>query len=166
VLDELSADDAGFVLELLNTPGFLRFIGDRGVRDHTGAEAYIANGPLASYARHGFGLWRVRLAATGEAIGICGLLKRDSLPDPDIGYAYLPRHEGRGYAREAARACLAHGLVTRALPRVLAIVNHDNERSIRLLEGLGMRHERTLDPEPDVPRTELYAISREDHESL
>lgn len=138
-LSELAAGDAGFILELLNEPGFLGGIGDRGVRDLDGALRYIHDGPAASYARHGFGLWRVDLRDRGEAIGLCGLLRRDTLPDPDLGYAFLQRHWGRGYALEAGEAVLRYAQATLALPRVLAIVNPDNAASIKVLERLGMQ---------------------------
>lgn len=136
--------DAAFVLELLTDPSFLRHIGDRGVRDLASARDYIRNGPRASYAQHGFGLWMVEARASGEALGLCGLLQRDSLPAPDIGYAFLPRHWSRGYAREACAAVRDHALGALKLPRLLAIVAPDNAASIRVLEHLGLRFERTF----------------------
>jgi RimJ/RimL family protein N-acetyltransferase len=96
--------DAAFVVELLNDPSFLQHIGDKGVRTEADACRYLETGPLASYARHGFGLLRVGLRESGEPVGMCGLLKRDWLPDPDIGFALLPRFWRRGYALEAASA--------------------------------------------------------------
>lgn len=139
-LDQLqeSDADAAFVLELLNDPDFIRHIGDKRVRDATDARRYIAEGPRASYARHGFGLWKAMLLETGEAAGMCGLLKRDHLPDADIGYAWLPRFRGRGLAAEAAAAVLAHALGPLRRPRVLAIVSEGNLASQRLLRTLGM----------------------------
>jgi ribosomal-protein-alanine N-acetyltransferase len=140
-LDELADDDAdaAFVVELLNDPDFLRHIGDRDVRHIADARRYLADGPRASYARHGFGLWKATVLATGEAAGMCGLLKRDALPEADIGYAWLPRFRGNGYAAEAAAAVLAHAFGPLRLPRVLAIVSEGNVASTRLLERIGMR---------------------------
>lgn len=141
---ELTAGDAGFILELLNEPGFLGGIGDRGVRDLDGALRYIQDGPAASYARHGYGLWRVELRDSGEPVGMCGLLRRDTLPEPDLGYAFLQRHWQRGYAVEAGAAVLRYARETLALPRVLAIVNPDNAASVKVLERLGMQAQGTI----------------------
>lgn len=138
-LEELSEDDAGFVLTLLNTEGFLRHIGDRGVRDLDGARRYLREGPLASYAEHGFGLWKATRKADGAAVGMSGLVRRDSLPRPDLGYAFLPEYEGQGLATEAGAAVLAHAFGTLKLPQVLAIVSRGNEASARVLLKLGMR---------------------------
>jgi len=134
--------DALFIVELLNDPSFLRFIGDRGVRTADDARRYIESGPMASYERFGFGLYRVDLKATGEPIGICGLLKRDTLPDADVGFALLPRFRANGYAFEAASGVLASARAAHGLERVLAITALDNAISIRLLEKLGFRFER------------------------
>ena len=138
-LRQFAAGDAAFVLELLNEPSWLRFIGDRGVRTLDDARAYIANGPRAMFARHGFSLLVVERLADGAALGMCGLIKRDTLDAPDIGYAFLPRAWGQGYAHEAAAAMLAHGHSTLGLPRILAITDPDNATSIKLLEKLGMQ---------------------------
>ena len=105
---EFTFTDAAFVMELLNEPAFIEFIGDKGVRDIAGAEKYLREGPLASYARHGFGLWCVARRTDGLPFGSCGLLKRDFLDHPDLGYAFLARHHGQGYAHEAATAVLRH----------------------------------------------------------
>jgi len=138
-LRQFADDDAAFVLELLNEPAWLRFIGDRGVRTLDDARAYIESGPRAMFARHGFSLMVAERAADGAALGMCGLIKRDTLPAPDIGYAFLPRYWGQGYAREAAAAVLDYGHRALGLPRILAITAPDNTSSIRLLEELGMR---------------------------
>ena len=138
-LRQFADSDAEFVLELLNEPSWLRFIGDRGVRTLDDARSYITNGPKAMYARHGFSLLVVERKTDGAALGMCGLIQRDSLDAPDIGYAFLPRAWGQGYAREAAAAVLAHGHSALALPRIHAITDPENTASIRLLEDLGMR---------------------------
>ena len=133
----LAPDDAPFIVTLLNDPSFIRNIGDRGVRTEEDALEYLVAGPLASYARHGFGLCAVALAASGEAIGICGLLQRDELPSPDLGFALLPRFWSQGYAFEAASAVMADARARLGLATVLAIANPANAASIRLLERLG-----------------------------
>lgn len=156
VLRRLSADDAAFVLELVNDPDWLRYIGDKCVRNLDDARGYIENGPVTMYARHGFGLWRVELKDVGTPIGMCGLIKRDTLEDVDIGFAYLPRFRGRGYAREAAQATLAHGANGLGLRRIIAITSLDNAASGRLLEAIGLTFERLLDLSRDDP-VRLYA---------
>jgi [ribosomal protein S5]-alanine N-acetyltransferase len=134
---EFTPMDAAFVFELLNEPTFIEFIGDKGVRDLAGAETYLREGPLASYARHGFGLWCVVRGSDGLPLGSCGLLKRDFLTHPDLGYAFLSRHHGQGYALEAATAVLKyarHGLALKALHAITAF---RNPASVRLLGKLG-----------------------------
>ena len=138
---ELHEPDAPLLLELLNDPGFITYIADRGVRSLGDALAYLRNGPLAMYAQHGFGLWRVALTGTDEPIGICGILKRDSLPHPDLGYAILSRHCGRGYAHEAASATLTYAREQLGMGRILAITALENPASIRLLGKLGFQFE-------------------------
>jgi ribosomal-protein-alanine N-acetyltransferase len=142
VLRRLEFTDAAFIAKLLNEPSFLANIGDRGVRTEADAPKYLRDGPMAMYARFGFGLWHVSLKADGAAIGMCGLLKRDSLPDVDIGYAYFPEHWGKGYALEAAEAVLRHAAGKFGVRRVIAIVSEGNAGSIRVLERLGERDVR------------------------
>jgi len=141
--DALSAADAPFILELVNEPGWLRHIGDRNIHDLDAAAAYIAKGPQASHARHGFGLDRVSSLDTGEPLGLCGLLQRDYLDAPDIGYAFLERHSGRGYASEAVAAVLA-AATAQGLPRLYALTSSDNGASIRVLEKSGFQFDRWL----------------------
>lgn len=139
-----TTDDAPFILRLLNDEGWLRYIGDRQVRTLEDARRYLQQGPIAMHERHGFGLWLVERAADGAPIGMCGLIRRDTLPDVDIGFAFLPEFRGEGYAREAAAATLVHARRTLGLQRVVAIASPDNAPSLRLLERLGLRFEREL----------------------
>ena len=155
-LREFEPGDAPFILELLNDPGWIRFIGDRGLRSEAMAEEYIRNVPMKMYARLGFGLWHVALAATGEPVGMCGLLKRDSLDDVDLGFALLERHRGHGYAREAAEACRDYGVDVLGLGRIVALTSPGNEDSAKLLERLGFRYERMTGPGDDPVK--LYAF--------
>ena len=152
IIRELNVDDAQFILTLLNEPSFLHYIGDKKVRNLDDARRYILDGPVASYERHGFGLFRVELKDSHIPIGMCGLLKREELPDPDIGFAFLPDFRNRGYAFEAAAAVLNYARQRLKLDRVLAIVNPDNDASIKLLQKLGFKFERMKD---DV---KLYAF--------
>lgn len=155
LLRPLTTDDAPFILTLLNEPSFLRFIGDKKVRNLEDARQYILTGPMASYERHGLGLLAVVLKASQTPIGMCGLLKREELPDPDIGFAYLPDFWGRGFAFEAAKAVMNDARESLKLSRILAIVNPDNDASIKLLERLGLKFERV---KGDV---KLYALPNE-----
>jgi RimJ/RimL family protein N-acetyltransferase len=143
-LHEFTADDAPFVLRLLNEPAFLRFIGDRGVRTLDDARRYIAEGPVAGYARDGHGLLRVVRKADGAGVGMCGVLKREALPEPDIGFSFFPEYWSQGYALESARAVMSHARGTLGLGRILAITTKDNEPSMRLLARLGFRFERMI----------------------
>lgn len=153
----LSLDDAPFILELLNDPAWLRFIGDRGVRTLAQAEAYLQNGPLASYAAHGFGLYLVQRKSDGARLGLCGLLKRPSLPQPDIGFAYLPQFTGQGYGFEAATAVLRHARHELNLSPILAIVKPDNVPSIKLLEKLAMKLQQRLSLDEGQSEVLLYS---------
>ena len=144
----LTLDDAPFILKLVNEPSWLEFIGDKGVRSEDDARAYLAQGPLDMYAKLGFGLYLVELKDGATPIGICGLIKRESLADVDIGFAYLPEFQGKGYGHEAARAVLAHARNDFKLKRIVAITSPRNRSSIRLLTKLGM----TLEEELDLPR--------------
>lgn len=136
--------DADFILRLLNDPSWLRYIGDRGVRSLEDARRYIASGPVAMYARLGFGLYLVERREDGAAMGLCGLLKRDGLDDADIGFAFFPEYGGHGYALEAARAALDAGFSMHRLARVVAITAQGNAASMRLLERLGFAYERDV----------------------
>jgi [ribosomal protein S5]-alanine N-acetyltransferase len=136
--------DAPYVLAQLNQPSFLEQIGDRGVRSLEQAEAWVRSGPWPSYAAHGHGLLAVEERPGGEVIGMCGLLRREALPEPDLGYAFLPGAWGRGYATEAGRAVLDHARHVLGLARILAIVSPGNGASIRVLEKLGFRRDGSL----------------------
>jgi ribosomal-protein-alanine N-acetyltransferase len=140
VLRELVEDDAPFILELVDSPAFHENIGDRGVRDLDGARTYIA-GVRESYAKNGFGLWRAALKASDEPIGLCGLVKRDALPLPDVGYALLERFWGQGFATEAAAATIDHGLGVLGIPVIAAITKPGNAGSIAVLEKIGMAYQ-------------------------
>lgn len=160
LVSRFTLDDAPFVLELQSEPEWLRFIGDRGVRDLDSARAYIQRAPLDMYARLGFGLYKVALKADGTPVGMCGLLKRDSLPDVDIGFAFLARHRGLGYAREAAAGTLDHARTSHGLKRILAITSPDNASSIGLLEKLGFRYEKTVQLVADGGVSKLFVLDQ------
>lgn len=155
-LRRLDFDDAPFLVGLLNQPSFLSNIGDRGVRNVEDAHRYLREGPMAMYEKFGFGLWHVARRSDGASIGMCGLLRRDILPDVDIGYAFLPEYWGQGYAFEAADAALKHAAQKFGLERVIAVVSPGNVGSIRVLEKLGMTFERMVSMRADEPDVRLY----------
>ncbi len=144
-LRELAPEDAPFLLQLLNERSFLRYIGDRGVRDLDEARRYIVNGMVHSYEQHGFGLWLVELRDDDRRpIGLCGLVSRDGLAAPDLGFALLPHWWSQGFAHEAAAAVMVHARRVVGLDRVLAIASLQNENSVRLLRKLGFEYQRDV----------------------
>lgn len=158
-LRTMASSDAAFYLHLVNDPSWLRFIGDKGIHSLDDARSAIETGPLESQRVNGFSLYAVELRADGTPLGICGLVRRETLPDVDLGYAFLPAHCGQGYAREAAAAVLAHATEDLGMSRLLAIVSPDNERSIRLLDALGFRFERRMRLRPDRDEACLYSLA-------
>lgn len=136
-LTELALTDAPFIVDLLNTPGWLKYIGDKGVRSISDAENYILTGPVKSYHENGFGLWLASLTETSIPIGLCGILKRDNLPTPDIGYALMPGACGKAYAHEMTSAVYRHAVMKLNIPSLCAIVTPGNARSVNVLLKLG-----------------------------
>jgi len=157
----LELRDADFIYQLVHDPHWLRFIGDKQVASLEGAQGYIEDGPRAMYRQFGFGLNRVALKDSDTPIGICGLLQRDSLPLPDLGFAFQPEYRGRGYAQEAADAVLQHACLILQQTRVLAIVNPDNHASIHLLDKLVFRLDGQIRIESGLKPVDLYVIDAE-----
>lgn len=145
VLRPFNTSDTPFILQLLNSPGWLQFIGDRGIKDLNDAQNYLTNGPIASYKQHGFGLYLVELKNDKTPIGMCGILKRDFLDDADIGFALLPEYEKKGYAFEAAKATLVHAIRNLGFNNLAAITSIGNSKSERLLEKLGFQFQRFIE---------------------
>lgn len=157
-LRQFTVSDAKFIMELVNEPSFIQNIGDRGVRTLSDAEKYLETGPISSYARTGFGLLAVILDDTDQSIGMCGLIKRPTLEDVDLGYAFLPKFWSQGYAFESAQAVMDHAKKVIGLKRVVAIVDPKNAGSIRLLEKLGMRFEKMVKLSEEDIELKLFAI--------
>jgi len=155
VLRRLEFTDAPFLVKLLNEPSFIENIGDRGVRSIEDAHRYLRDGPMAMYDRFGFGLWHTA-TRDGVPVGLCGLLKRDSLPDVDVGYAFFPQFWGQGLAYEATAATLSHGARKFGLTRVIGMVSVGNAASIRVLEKLGLTFERMFVMREGEPPVRLY----------
>jgi RimJ/RimL family protein N-acetyltransferase len=149
--------DAEFVLQLVNTPKWISFIGDRGVRTLDDAVKYIDERIVSSYRKFGFGLYLVRLK-DGTPVGMCGLVRREHLNDVDLGFAFLPEYENSGYALEASSAVLEFARDGLRLKRIVAITMRENNRSIRLLEKLGLQFEKMI-TSPGESDLMLYGIS-------
>jgi len=156
-LRPLELDDGVFILELVNEPDWHRYIGDRGIRTLEQAQTYVREGPMRMLERFGIGLLAVELTATRERIGICGLIQRDTLPDIDLGFAFLQRFTRQGYAREAAAATVTYAFDVGRVKRLVAVTVPDNDRSIGLLAKLGFRYERDIQLRPDSAVIQLWA---------
>ncbi|TDL65136.1 N-acetyltransferase [Rhodococcus qingshengii] len=157
ILRWLTTDDEAFILELLNEPSWIRYIGDKGVRTLEDAKNYILTGPLNMYSQLGFGLYLVERKQGRTPIGICGLLKRDTLEYPDIGFAFLSKYQTQGYGFESALATLKYGHEQLHLKRILAITSMDNHGSSKLLEKIGMKFEGTIIFPNDTEELKLFA---------
>lgn len=156
ILSHLTCDDAEFILRLLNEPSFIRYIGDKNVRTLEEARNYVLTGPIASYEGNGFGLYKVELKEQRTPIGIAGLVKRDTLPDVDIGFAFLPEYWSHGYAYESAAAVMKYGHDVLGLDRILAITSPDNEASAKLLAKIGLKFDRMIRLSDDSPEIKLF----------
>lgn len=158
LLTRLSYDDCEFIFELVNEPSFKQYIGDKSVETLDDARIYLRDGPMCSYQRFGYGLFLVSPKDVDMPAGICGLVKRQEFDDPDIGFAFLQRYRDNGYALESARAVLEYGFAKLNLQRIIAMADPDNERSVRLLEGLGLAFERKVRMPEDDHDINLFAI--------
>jgi RimJ/RimL family protein N-acetyltransferase len=161
ILREIVESDDEFMLDLLNQPSFIKYIGDRNVRNLEQAREFIESRYRKSYADHGYGLYAVELKSNDAPIGICGFVKRDTLPDADIGFAFLPQFEGKGYALESANAVMQYGREKLNLKRVLAITTQDNESSGRLLQKLGFKFEKLITQPHDTEKLKLFSSEAE-----
>ncbi|NAY90476.1 GNAT family N-acetyltransferase [Muricauda sp. JGD-17] len=138
--------DKAFILELLNSPTWLEFIGDKGVATEKQAQHYIKESLIGSYAKNGFGLYKISVKESLESIGLCGFLQRDYLENPDLGFALLPKYEGNGFMREAAKAIMQFGKSQLKLDCISAIVMPKNVRSKGLLEKIGFKQVGIVHP--------------------
>ncbi|CAN5835850.1 GNAT family N-acetyltransferase [soil metagenome] len=171
ILCEIVESDAEFIFDLVNQPSFIKYIGNRGIDSLEKAREVIENRYRASYTEFGYGLYLVelkpefctladvRVSASSENIpvGFCGFVRREGLPDADIGFAFLPQFEKKGYAFESASAVMKYGRKILHLTRVLAITSQDNKSSIRLLEKLGFKFERLIKLPDDTEELNLFA---------
>jgi len=144
ILREVTVDDGQFIFDLLNTPKFKKYIGDRGVNSLQESLEFIDTKYRQSYTDHGYGLYTVETKYDGTPIGVCGFVRRDTLPGPDIGFAFLPEFEGKGYGFESARAVMDFGRETLGFTNLFAITSQDNDVSGKLLEKLGFRFDEMI----------------------
>lgn len=150
--------DWAFIRALLNSPGWLSFIGDRGVHTKAEAVSYIEKGPLANYRQFGFGPGLVELKETRQPVGMCGLLQRPFLPVPDIGFAYLSEYTSKGYGYEAAHGLLLHLAATKRFPHIMAFCQPGNRASVALLLKLGFQPEDDLYVDGDPQSKKLFSF--------
>lgn len=136
-LREFNLSDASFIVDLLNSPGWLKFIGDRNVHSLEDAIKYLQNGPLNTYSVSGFGFWCVCLNTTSEPIGMCGFIQRDYLPAPDLGFAFLTPYISKGLGYESAQLSIQLAKRKFKVLNLVAITDPLNTRSIKLLNRLG-----------------------------
>ena len=159
IIRQANLNDDAFFLELMNTPSWIQFIGDRGIHNLNDARMYISEKLIDSYQSNGFGLYVAVLRSDHQSIGLCGLIKRDILEDVDIGFAFLPDYTGKGYAYEAAYAVMNYAKTKLNIPRIVAITSIDNVRSGNLLEKLGLRFDKLIRFTPDDTPSKLYIPS-------
>ena len=160
ILRKFILEDASFMLELLNTPTWLQFIGDRGVHTLEDAQNYLLNGSIKSYKKYGFGFYAVVIKESNEPIGMCGLVKRDYLEDIDIGFAFLPQFMGKGYGFEVASATLNYAQNILKLAKIVAIVNPENSVSIGLIKKIGLQYEKMITLYPENKELMLFTLRR------
>ncbi|MCL6265373.1 GNAT family N-acetyltransferase [Flagellimonas myxillae] len=157
VIREANPKDYQFIIELLNSPNWITFIGDRGVKTEKQALGYIKNSLVSSYTKHGFGLYIMVLKESKTPIGLCGFLQRDYLDYPDIGFATLPGFEGHGYTFEACKTLMMHANENLNLECILGITTPANIKSRNLLSKIGLQEIGTI--KPPGKREELLLFS-------
>ena len=158
-LRRFTHNDVPFIFKLLNEPGWLRFIGDRGIVCEEDARSYIETALIASYRKYGYGLYAIDLKEGNIPVGMCGLVKRDWLDNADLGFALCSCYQGMGYATEAAQAVLDYAKNMLELHRVLAVTSGDNDRSKNLLNNIGMTYKKTMTAPGEESLLDLYSIN-------
>ena len=158
LLSKINLKDADFFLKLVNSPHWLKYIGDRKVKTIEDAKAYLQNGTLKSYKDFGFGFYKLQLKEEGKKIiGVCGLIKREQLEDAEIGFALLPKYEGKGFGFEASAAVLKLAEEKFNIKKIIAITLAKNTSSINLLGKLGLTFEKKVKPFDDGKELLLFA---------
>ncbi|MEZ4809127.1 MAG: GNAT family N-acetyltransferase [Allomuricauda sp.] len=157
IIAEVDLNDTGFIVQLLNSPTWLQFIGDKGVRNVEQAQKYIEESLIGAYRKNGFGLYKLCVKESLVPIGLCGFLQRDYLDSPDIGFALLPEYESKGFMYEAGSALMDYGTSKLKLECVLAIVMPQNGKSRKLLERIGLHQIGTVTPKGGTEELLLFS---------
>jgi RimJ/RimL family protein N-acetyltransferase len=150
--------DAALFLALVTDPDFIAYVGDRGIESLRAARTALRDGPIRMQAELGHSVYVVE-RRDGVALGMCGLIRRDGLDGVDIGYAFLPAARGQGYAREAAQAVVDYAKDGLGLPRLLAVVDPKNHKSVSLLQNIGLQFDKIVHLFPHDPAVHLYVIA-------
>jgi [ribosomal protein S5]-alanine N-acetyltransferase len=158
---EFNEKDAPFIFELLNTPLWLQFIGDRNIHSVADAEQFLKNGYIFNYSKIGYSFYKVNLKDSFHSVGLCGFAKRDYLDHPDIGFAFLPEYYGKGFGFEAASAMLEYGFKNLVFNKIQAIVNTENEASVALIKKLGLTFVKTIIAPNDSKELMLFSIEKQ-----
>lgn len=156
-ISKITLEDAPFFLELVNTPNFKKYIGDKKLSTLIGVEEYLKAGILKSYEDHGFSYYKLRLHESDETLGIVGILKRDNLECPDIGFAMLPQFEGQGYGFESSKAMMQVAKDKFKIDKIAAITLEYNVNSINLITKLGLEFEKKVKPFADEEELLFFA---------
>ncbi len=161
IIRPTNTEDAGFILELLNTPKWLKYIGDRNVKTKTAAKNYIKEKMLSQLERLGYANYTLITKKENQKIGTCGLFDRPGLEGIDIGFAFLPEYEGMGYGFEAAETLKNAAFEDFGITTINAITTKDNFASQKLLEKLEFKQSgTTILPDDDVELL-LYKIEKD-----
>ena len=157
ILREFTENDAAFIIELVNSEGWLKYIGDKNIKTDAQAKEYLLNGPIKSYAQNGYGLAMVELKNDKTPIGMCGIINRETLDHPDIGFAFLPDFANKGFGYEIASKTLQYATGELGIDKVLAITVPENNASIKLLEKIGMTFQKRFNFQNDNTELLLYS---------
>lgn len=159
LIRKFNLDDAGFIFILLNSETWIKYIGNRNIKNLEDAKNYIVNSPLYFYQKFGFGPYLVALKDTYEPVGMCSLIKRDTLEEVDLGFAYLDPFIGKGFAYEASKAIIEFSKNTLALKKLVAITLPDNTPSIKLLEKLGFHYQNRIQFPNEKEELMLFSLT-------
>ncbi|GGH45214.1 GCN5 family acetyltransferase [Mangrovimonas yunxiaonensis] len=157
IISTFTTADAPFLISLLNTPSYLKYVGDKNIKTLTAAKNHIKERHLKSYKEHGFGFYKLQLKTTQETIGSCGLARRAELDHVDLGFAFLPEHEGHGYGHEASLKIMQLAKTQFNLKKLVAITLPTNQNSIKLITKLGFALEKKVKPFEDDEELLLFA---------
>lgn len=158
LISKVTLLDAPFFVKLMNTPNWLKYIGDRNIKTVEDAQENLKNGILKSYSDNEFGFYKILLKSeNNKIIGTAGLIKREELNDVDIGFGFLPEYESKGFGYEVSIEIMQLAKEVFKLKKVVAITNPDNHNSIKLLRKLGLVFEKKVNPFEEDKELLLFA---------